>query len=193
MELSRFKQQAAKAFTRLSLYKPLFGKSAGATPTERAAEIEPKLFTSSKGFQNLCFRHILYHLLTTQWRILGGPPPLIFRPKWGPKKNIFFRLRIEKIQWFLGYCILFRLRNTLIIDNSDNTIRTQYTVDNFSAATNVQQMLLFYSSHLYGLFFFDHISFGFVVVFIYKTVKHKIAQVNTPLHLIWQYSISMVK
>ena len=100
--------------------------------------------------------------------------------------------RLKKIQWFLGYCILFRLRNTLIIDNSDNTIRTQYTVDNFSAATNVQQMLLFYSSHLYGLFFFDHISFGFVVVFIYKTVKHKIAQVNTPLHLIWQYSISMV-
>ena len=36
-------------------------------------------------------------------------------------------------------------------------------------------------------FFFDNISFGFVVVFIYKTVNHKIAQVNTPLPLIWQY------
>ena len=36
-------------------------------------------------------------------------------------------------------------------------------------------------------FFFDKIPFGFVVVFIYKTVNHKIAQVNTPLHLIWPY------
>ena len=89
MELSRFKQQAAKAFTRLSLYKPLFGKSAGAPPTERAAEIEPKLFTSSKGFQNLCFRHILYHLLTTQWRILGARPPYV-QTKVRPEKKIFF-------------------------------------------------------------------------------------------------------
>ena len=73
----------------------------------------------------------------------------------------------------------FRLRNTVIIDNS-------YTL-HFSATTNLKQMLLpvFVKSLWY--FFFDNISFGFVVVFIYKTVNHKIAQVNTPLHLIWQY------
>ena len=96
MELSRFKQQAAKAFTRLSLYKPLFGKSAGAPPTERAAEIEPKLFTSSKGFQNLCFRHILYHVLTTQWRILGGTPPLCLDQSEARKKIFFFVLGLKR-------------------------------------------------------------------------------------------------
>ena len=81
MELSRFKQQAAKAFTRLSLYKPLFGKSAGAPPTERAAEIEPKLVTSSKDFQNLFFPSHIVPSVNNAVADPGGPAPLMFRPK----------------------------------------------------------------------------------------------------------------
>ena len=73
----------------------------------------------------------------------------------------------------------FCLRNTLIIDNS-------YKL-NFPATTNLKQVLLPLFVKSLWSFFFDNISFGFVVVFIYKKVKHKIAQVNTPLHLIWQY------
>ena len=47
-------------------------------------------------------------------------------------------------------------------------------------------MLLFYSSHP-GLFSFDNIFFGLIVFLFTKKVNKKIAQVNTPLHLIWQY------
>ena len=75
---------------------------------------------------------------------------------------------------FKAIVSFFRLRNTLTIDNFhlNNQLKTN-------------ALVLFVKS-LWS-FFFDNMSFGFVVVFIYKTVNPKIAQVNTPLHLIWQY------
>ena len=85
MELSRFKQQAAKAFTRLSLYKPLFGKSAGAPPTERAAEIEPKQQRLSKPL----FPSHIVPSVNNAVRIQGGPPPLCLDQSEARKKTFF--------------------------------------------------------------------------------------------------------
>ena len=73
-------------------------------------------------------------------------------------------LRLKRSNDFQAIVSFFRLRNTLIIDNS-------YTL-NFSATTNLKQMLLPLFVKSFWCFFFDNISFGFVVVLCTKQLTY---------------------